>query len=359
MWVKRWLVLAALWSIPGLIQATSTYAVYSIKGDDSLSLVAVLAWRLPEWQVWALATPLIVWLGRRFPITQVPQTAIPCHLALAIVVASADICVYYTLGAQLTQEAWFAEPLIDVLPVMLLKMAFFELVIYAAVLVIDQAIAYQRRYREAAVVQSQLEARLVEAQLDALKHQLHPHFLFNTINAITVLMRKGESAAAVRMLVGLSDLLRRSLANLRVGLVSLDEELDFIARYLEIQTTRFSDRLRVTLEIEPEARRAILPSLLLQPIVENAIEHGIAPRVEGGTIAISASVIDGRLHIEIRDDGVGLDSPTAEGHGVGLSNVRKRLAQLYAGNHVFRLEPATPRGAVAVIEIPFVGQEAP
>ena len=356
-WLRRALVLSALWAIPGLIQATTMYAVYSLKGDDSVSLVTAIIWRAPEWQVWALATPLIVWCGRRWPITQRPFTALPIHLVLATAVMSLDIAVYFELGRVFTtNDPWFAEPLVDVLPMMLLKMAFFELLVYGGVLVADQAIAYQRRYREAAVVKSQLEARLVEAQLDALKHQLHPHFLFNTINAITVLMRKGEAASAIRMLGGLSDLLRRSLTSLRVELVSLEEELDFIVRYLDIETTRFPDRLSVAMDISDEARRASVPSMLLQPIVENAIEHGIAPRVDGGRITIKASVAGGRLHIEVRDDGVGLNTgerPAREGFGVGLSNVRKRLAQLYPDAHAFRLERSEPSGAVSIIEIPF------
>jgi two-component system, LytTR family, sensor kinase len=353
-WFKRWLLLAALWSIPGFIQATTHYAAYQLKGDDSLTLAMALAWRIPEWQVWALATPAIVWAGRRFPVTRRPWQSVPIHLALGLVVASADITVNFKCGQWLHQAPFVTTELHEFLPIMLLKTAFFEFIIYAAVLIADQAIAYQRRYRAAALMQSQLEARLVEAQLDALKHQLHPHFLFNTLNAITVLMRKGETASAIRMLGGLSDLLRRSLTSLRVELVSLDEELDFIARYLDIETTRFPDRLRVTLDIAPEAKRASVPSMLLQPIVENAIEHGIAPRVEGGMITIKASVHAGKLRIEVRDDGVGLgETSTREGFGLGLSNVRKRLAQLYPDAHSFQLERSEPSGAVAIVEIPF------
>jgi two-component system, LytTR family, sensor kinase len=354
-WFKRWLVLAALWSIPALIQATTLYAVYSLKGDTSMTLGMAIAWRIPEWQVWALATPAIVWAGRRWPVTRTPWRSVPIHLVLATVIATLDVTVNFMCGRWLDQQPFVTTKLLDFIPIMLLKTAFFELVVYVAVLVVDQAIAYQRRYREAALAQSQLEARLVEAQLDALKHQLHPHFLFNTINAITVLMRKGETTSAIRMLGGLSDLLRRSLTSLRVELVSLEEELDFIARYLDIETTRFPDRLRVTMEISPEARRASVPNMLLQPIVENAIEHGIAPRVDGGRITINASVHDDRLRIEIRDDGVGLSTEPSsrQGFGVGLSNVRKRLAQLYPDAHSFRLERSEPSGAVSIIEIPF------
>ena len=352
-WLRRALVLSALWAIPGLIQAATQYAVYSLKGDNSVSLIATIIWRAPEWQVWALATPLIVWCGRRWPITQRPLTALPVHLVLATVVMSVDIAVYFELGRVFTtNDPWFADPLVDVLPVMLLKMAFFELLVYGGVLVADQAIAYQRRYREAAVVKSQLEARLVEAQLDTLKQQLHPHFLFNTINAISVLMRKGETASAIRMLNGLGDLLRRSLTSLKVGMVSLEEELDFISRYLEIETTRFPDRLRVTMEIADDAKRAAIPSMLLQPIVENAIEHGIAPKVDGGRILITAKRAGNRVRIEVSDDGVGLEQSARAGHGVGLSNVRKRLEQMYPGRHVFQLDRGEP-GAVAIVELPY------
>src|SRR5262249_34730277 len=153
---------------------------------------------------------------------------------------------------------------------------------------------------------------------------------------------------------GLSELLRRSLTSLKVGVVSLTEELDFIERYLEIETTRFPDRLRVAMEIHPDARKASIPSLLLQPIVENAIEHGIAPRVDGGRTTLKAAVLDNPLGIKVRADGAGPPSPhTSNGPGVGLSNVRKRLAQLYPDAHAFRLEPNEPRGAVATIEIPY------
>lgn len=358
-WFKRAAVLSALWSIPGVIQAVTLYATYALKGDDSLPLGAAIAWRVPEWQVWALATPVILWAGRRFPITRNPWRNVPLHLALATVVTTGDVTMHFLVGKALGVMPWASESLVEFLPIMLVKTAFFELMIYSAVLIAERALAYQRRYREAALAQAQLEARLVEAQLDALKHQLHPHFLFNTINSITVLMRKGEAQSAIRMLGGLSDLLRRSLTTMRVELVSLDEELDFIARFLDIETTRFPDRLRVVVDVTPEARRGSIPCMLLQPIVENAIEHGIAPRVSGGCITIAARVEGERLRIEVRDDGVGLSpaAPAREGHGVGLSVVRKRLAQLYPNAHVFRLERGEPSGAVAIIEIPYEERE--
>jgi two-component system LytT family sensor kinase len=347
-------VLSLLWSIPGVFQAATLYAAYQMKGDESLSLWTALAWRIPEWQVWALATPAILAASRRWPVTRAPWRNAPLHFVIAMAVTTVDVAVHIEMGRALG-VAFERALLFDVLPIVVLKSAFFELIIYCSVIVVDQAMAYSRRYREAQVAQAQLEARLVEAQLDALKHQLHPHFLFNTINSIAVLMRKGESAAAIRMLGGMSDLLRRSLTTMRVELVSLAEELDFIQRFLDIETTRFPDRLRVVLDIAPEAMRGSIPCMLLQPIVENAIEHGIAPRIDGGTITIEARAVGDKLRVIVRDDGVGLEpaTPRHEGHGVGLSNVRKRLAQLYPDAHTFTLERGEPNGAVATLEIPF------
>jgi two-component system LytT family sensor kinase len=345
-WLKLALVLFAIWCVPGVIQATSYYTVMSLKGDP-MTFLEVLLWRLPEWQVWAAATPLIIYLGRRFPISRKPWQSVPIHLVANAAIASGDIVVYWACGRWLGVDPFSTMALMDLLPWMLLKTAFFNMIVYWLVIVFD-------RYRQASLRQTQLEARLAEAQLDALRMQLHPHFLFNTINAISVLMRKGESTSAIRMLTGLGDLLRRSLASTRVEFVPLDEELEFIGRYLDIETTRFPDRLRVTLEIEPAARRARVPCLILQPIVENAIEHGIAPKISGGRITITARVEGGKLLLVVRDDGVGLsDELTPRGHGVGLSHVRKRLAQLYPDRHRFALEPAEP-GTVATVELPFM-----
>lgn len=349
-WVKTSLLLVAIWSIPGILQATSMYVVYALKGYDELSVGEALVWRVPEWFAWAAATPAIVWLGRRFPAKRLRN--LPIHLVACAVVSLGDVVIHYYAGRFVGQTPFVTTPVWQFVPWMLLKTAFFELLVYTCVIVADQAFAYQRRYREAATRQAQLEARLVEAQLDALKMQLHPHFLFNTLNAIGVLMRKGETTNALRMLNGLSELLRRSLSSMRVEMVPLDEELDFIARYLDIETMRFPDRLRVTVDVAPAARAAKVPSLILQPIVENAIEHGIAPRASGGRITITAQLVNDRLRIEIRDDGVGLDAAAeTKGHGLGLAHVRERLAQLYPNNHRFTLEGGEP-GAIATLEIP-------
>jgi len=237
------------------------------------------------------------------------------------------------------------------IPPMWIKSTVVQVLLYWAVIGVDRGLAWQARYREAELQRARLEARLVEAQLDALRVQLRPHFLFNTLNAIAVLVRKDDGPGAIRMINGLGDLLRRSLGTVSVERVTLREELDFIGRYVDIELVRFSDRLRVAIDADSSALDGRVPCLLLQPLVENALVHGIAPRVAGGRLDIRARVVDARLVIEIRDDGPGV----AAGHreGIGVSHVRKRLAQLYADRATFALGDGEDGGTVARVVLPF------
>jgi signal transduction histidine kinase len=348
---RRWLVLVAIWAIPGILTTSQMYLLSAAIKNDGDTLWQIFVAKFPPWQMWALATPLIVHVRRRYPFDRAGWwRAVAAHLPLWAVLAVADTSLNYAFGRLAEQPPYSTYSAASMLPPMLIKGAFFELFIYAAVLAVDFGLEYHDRYRASALRQSQLEAKLVETHLDALKAQLRPHFLFNTLNAISVLARKGETAGAVKMIDGLGDLLRRSLTTARVELVTLDEELDFIQRYLDIATTRFSDRLRARIDVGPAARAARVPCLLLQPIVENAIEHGLAPRASGGQLEIVAWIERDVLRIEIRDDGVGLSA--APRYGVGLAHVRDRLAQLYPQRHRFALEPRSPAGTVAVLELP-------
>src|SRR5262249_40591374 len=185
---------------------------------------------------------------------------------------------------------------------------------------------------------SQLEARLAQAQLQALKMQLHPHFLFNTLHAISALMRK-DVEEADRMITRLSDLLRLTLENVGAQEATLRQELEILGRYLEIEQRRFGDRLQVKMEIEPETLDARAPNLILQPLVENAIRHGIAPRSAPGLIEIRASRAGDKLELQVRDNGVGLPTDHREPikEGVGLANTRARLEQLYGAAYRFEV----------------------
>jgi sensor histidine kinase YesM len=204
--------------------------------------------------------------------------------------------------------------------------------------------------------EAQLKSQLSNAQLSALKMQLHPHFLFNTLNAIVVLMRKGRNPEAVDMLTGLSELLRYALENISTQEVRLEQEVEFIERYLEIEKVRFKDRLKVEMHIDRETLGAFVPNLILQPLVENALRHGIGQRSTAGVIEISARREDGMLNMRVRDDGPGLSkslSADADGKGIGVANTRARLRQLYGAAHRFDLRNAETGGTVAAITIPF------
>jgi two-component system, LytTR family, sensor kinase len=351
--VHRWLLLCGVWLVPGFLTASQTYLLSAAIKGDGVSLCQALIAKIPPWQVWALATPLIVYLRRRYPIGCTPLWRVfSMHLALAAAIAVADVSMIHLFGSYAGLQYYLDGTLVDMLPAMLIKSAFLEIFIYCSVIAVSLGLEYHGRYREAALRQSQLEGKLVEAHLDALKMQLRPHFLFNTLNSISTLTRKGDTGGAVKMIDGLADLLRRSLSSARVELVPLELELDFIRRYLDIATMRFSDRLRAVIDLDPSVRRAKVPNLMLQPLVENALEHGLAPRIAGGSVEVAARTgDDGRtLHIEIRDDGVGLSGTQRK--GVGLTHVRERLAQLYPGRHLFSLEPRPTGGTVATIELP-------
>jgi signal transduction histidine kinase len=199
-----------------------------------------------------------------------------------------------------------------------------------------------------------LAARLAQAQLQSLKLQLQPHFLFNTLNTITALIGT-DPQAAERMVSGLSELLRLSLRNAGEQEVPLGRELEVLEHYLEIQQIRFPDRLGVTFAVDPEVRQALVPNFILQPLVENAIRHGISPRATPGRIEVGAVRRDGVLALRVSDDGVGLHPAAGvrRGEGIGLSNTEARLRHLYGPRHRFELQSGSPGGFTVLIEIPF------
>jgi two-component system, LytTR family, sensor kinase len=227
---------------------------------------------------------------------------------------------------------------------------------YALLLGIGHLVLYYRRYREREQAAEQLARGLTEARLQALKMQLQPHFLFNTLNAISALI-PAEAKPARRMLARLGDLLRTTLEHEATQEVTLREELAFLEPYLEIEQARLEDRLTVVMKIAPETLDARVPHLILQPLVENAVRHGIAARIEPGRVEISASrgPDDRFLQLEIRDDGGGVDRNHEDRprRGVGLSNIRSRLEQLYGAEHRFKLENQVAGGVLVRISLPF------
>jgi LytS/YehU family sensor histidine kinase len=212
---------------------------------------------------------------------------------------------------------------------------------------------YYQSFRERELHAAELQHELVEAKLAALRMQLNPHFLFNTLHAVSALIHENPDAAD-RVLVRLSELLRLTLDQSRPEEVALCEEMAFLEGYLEIEQTRFPDRLQIEKNVEPDTTEALVPFLILQPLVENAIRHGIEPNEKAGRLSIRASRSNGTLHLSVTDNGAGLDgASTNPGKGIGLSNTRSRLRHLYGEKCILELVPVQGGGLEARIQLPF------
>src|SRR6516165_534816 len=310
--------------------------------------------------VWAFLTFGIFWLARRFPFGQgkwLPSLLVHIAACLAFGIFEAFVSV---LAAEVIRQG-YPKPTISVNVLFLFFVAKLNnnIFFYAGVLAVAHVLKYYRQLRERELWSSQLEAKLAQTQLQILKMQLHPHFLFNTLNAISALVHQ-DVELADRMIARLGDLLRTTLDNANQQEVPFKQELGFIQPYLEIEKARLGPRLTVDLEIDPAALDAQVPNLILQPLVENAIRHGIAPRAEPGRVEISARRDNGLLHLAVADSGPGLQAPTAGLSGIGLSNTRARLEQLYGPEHRLDLTTSALGGLRVGIAIPFqdAGREA-
>jgi hypothetical protein len=342
------------WCLLGWISASQIYFLWMGK-EKPIPFTAALLWQLPPWGAWALATPLIAWLLRRFPL-RLDRQALPAtllcacaHLALAVATSILYVFTSVLTGRLVEAPYYQKEPLLRLTAMLLGKTADTDLVVYLATALVCHAVALQRKYREREVAAAQLAERLAQAQLAALKMQLHPHFLFNTLHTVGVLIRKQEPAAALRVLSGLGDLLRLALDDDGRQQVALREEQAFLLRYLDLERVRFQDRLTVDWDVPPALLGAQVPNLILQPLVENALRHGLAPKAAPGHLRISAAAAEGRLTLTVQDDGVGPRKGWQA--GTGLRNVRERLQRLYPDDHVFAIEPLA-QGTRALIEIP-------
>ena len=305
------------------------------------------------WYVWALFTPTIVWLSQHFRFErQGLVRAILIHLPSVVLFSFAHIAAMtsmrWWLVASSQSFSWWNE----VKRSALLNFDW-EMMTYWAIAGLSHAVLYYRESRDRALRASQLETQLAEAQMAALRQQLQPHFLFNTLHAISALMHRDVDAAD-QTLMRLSDLLRMTLENLGQQESTLQAELDFLSKYLEIEQTRFADRLVVRFDIEPETLDALVPTLLLQPLVENAIKHGISKKSGPGHIDIRARPDHDKLWIEVRDDGNGLSETAliALQKGIGVSTTRARLQHQFGADFRFefhRLE----EGVAVVVAVPW------
>ncbi len=343
--VWRWGLIFVCWTFLGLFSASQVYIRYAYNSDTPPTWGQAFSVAMPDWYAWGLLSPFIFWFARHFPLERKKRgRRLFFHFVAGVFFSFSKMVLEYMVIWRM-----IGLPAREVSPVALQQ----NLLIYAAIVGIIYAFDYYGKYREHEVKASQLQAQLAQAQLQALKMQLHPHFLFNTLHAISTLVHK-DPEAADRMIARLSDLLRLSLENLGVQEVPLQHELEFLERYLEIEQIRCGDRLTVRMNIEPEALDDMVPNFILQPIVENAIRHGIAPRAAPGRIEIHARRENGRLQLEVRDDGPGLPESKRETlkEGVGLANTQARLQQLYGAVHSFELSNAETGGLVVHLAIP-------
>jgi two-component system LytT family sensor kinase len=366
--LRPWLYPFLAWTAVGLLSFAQnvTRRVY---WDDPNPWQDIRYWSV-HICVSILLTPLILWAGKRWPLERanLPRV-LALHLILALAWAGARLLVETCAQMGWEQFEPSTPPLTFQREMALLFIFGFHtaVVAYWVVLALQFAFRNYARYleREQAVLRSdlrasQLEAQIAQARLGALKAQLQPHFLFNTLNAIVVLVRQQKGRQAEETLARFSDLLRAVLADIEAQEVTLARELEYLRLYLSIEQLRFSDRLRVEIAVDPELLDAAVPHMGLQPVVENAIRHGIGQRATAGRIDIRATRVGDALHVSVSDDGKGFGAAGAAGGlGMGLSNTRARLRQLYGDAAELRTASGAEGGATVTLVLPFHFIEEP
>lgn len=352
----RWLWIAAVWMGIGLFDGMQTVFVMRAEGMHHY-WVRLFFTLWFSWLPWALAGPVVWRLGRRYPLTQWKRVSTwMAHIAACVVIG----CIYAAWisaweewlnpWARSGGEAAFSKIWLQRCYGGLVSYVILYGVILLAGHIVDSREQLARQQAETA----RLNEQLSKAQLDALRRQIEPHFLFNTLNAVAGLVREERNDAAVNMIAGLSDFLRRVVEDSERQEVPLGEELEFAQKYLEIQKARFAERLEFSVDVPSELLGAQVPSLILQPMVENAVKHGIAKRVQGGTIRISAGRDNGALTLRVANDGPSLPAGWEKSAtGIGISNVRTRLQSLYGDGFELKMSDRQSGGVEAVVRLPF------
>jgi two-component system, LytTR family, sensor kinase len=349
---RRLAMLAAALTVPAVIIATQLYVAYRVQGAR-VSFGAVLVIQLCHWELWAVAGPLAWSLERRWPL--VPsrrRQALLRHIAAAPLVATALLflfwAVYHALVRLPLLSNWFAgfdRALVSTAVFFVIAYFHVELVLYGGIVAVAHAVRTTALLRAREHDALRLEAELTGARLTALRTQLQPHFLFNTLHTIGSLVLQRQNEQAVQILAELGELLRGTLAHRETDLAPLREEIAYLRRYLRIEEARFGDRLSVRWDIDPAAMDALIPPFILQPLVENAFRHGISRRADDSILSIAAAVEDQSLRITVYNDGPPLSEAFSldAGSGYGLKNVSERLR---TRNPAGRLELANAAAGV-------------
>jgi two-component sensor histidine kinase len=353
-----WLVIALAWLIPAVVAMLQSVAGYLLRGVPRAQWPWALM-EIPRWLTWVPLTPIVFYAAERFPLRRERLArSIWTHLGISLLIAVVIEVLWLQIG--LVLQGYVAPEALartqqnraEVYSIAVLSRLVGDAFIYTAVLAMATSLGYHRRFREREVRAAQLEAQLALAQVQALKMQVHPHFLFNTLHAVTVLIREDPSAAT-RVVTRLGDLLRLTLSRATTAEVSFRRELEILTLYLEIEHIRFHDRLEIVYDVQPVTLDALVPDLILQPLVENAIRHGVAPNARTGLLAIRSRRDGEWLIIEISDNGGGLAQGEPAHEGIGLTTTKARLERLYGDQQSLTLGNLPTGGCVARIRIPF------
>jgi two-component system, LytTR family, sensor kinase len=335
-----WPIAVACFTAAAFLFTSQVWIDYAYAGRR-LSWGRAFIVALVDWELWALISPLVITLAQRFPFRRERwRSAVGVHVPASLAVG----------GAKLAIEGLLTSLVLGYgrTPFSFLKIDL-TLLTYWLIVAATHVARHYRSARERERRALQLETSLARAQVEALKMQLHPHFLFNTLNTIAGLMRE-DVEAADRMLAKLAELLRRTFETADIQELPLERELDLLGDYLAIQQTRYGDRLRLSVTVSDQARVALVPTLILQPLVENAVRHGVAAKPGPGAVSIVADVRADRLTIAITNDGLPL--PPTIHEGFGLRNIRSRLSALHGERATFTLQSRSDGGAIAVLALP-------
>ena len=356
---NSWRWIAVMWCAGGLLEASQAVLIMRFAEGRHYAWLPLFVTELAAWLPWALATPWIISLARRYPIIRgTSARTVAVHLAACAgigVVAEAWSTLLHMLA-----RSWVGRQpptFWDAWGSTLLYHAMIFVTGYALILTITYLVDSREKVARQMTETARLNEELSKAQLAALRRQMEPHFMFNTLNSIAALVRDHRNDAAVSMIVGLSEFLRRASQDSYRAQVTLAEEVEYLQRYVDIQKVRFGERLRVSVDIPADLLDAPVPSLLLQPLVENAIKHGVAKRVVGGSVRVTGVRKEGSVCLSVYNDGTNFpDDWEATGGGVGLVNLRTRLQILHGDASGLQMRRAGADGVEVVVTVPLKEQ---
>ena len=349
--VRPWMLVSAAWIGPAILGGIDVIARHYFWGEGPLNVRRALFVSV-DWLLYALLTPLVFLLAERWPLSR-PYVArrAALHLLFALL-----FCVAWAGAGTLLKAAVEPEDLHGSAAVYFGNWVFitlpFGVAVYLAMVGIEHAVRYFAEARERELQVARLSQQLTGARLAALQAQLNPHFLFNSLNTIAVLVRGGDSRAAAEVVEQLSDVLRRTLRRNQASEVALAEELELVRQYLAVEQARFSDRLRPELRIDESTLSAAIPTFALQHLIENAIRHGIARRTDAGRVVVTSRRDGGMLELSVEDDGPGIAEDAVQAKGHGLENTRERLRTLY-GERGTLVVARTAQGTIATLRVPY------